>query len=69
MQLRILLAAMLVVSSAGLGSIAADAKVNDALQGAWMAESAERNAQAAEDLRGHQLTFAGDRFPFAPRGR
>ena len=69
MQLRILLAAMFVVSSAGLGSIAADAKVNDALQGTWVAESAERSGKAADDLRGHQLTFAGDRFTIRSKGK
>ena len=69
MHFRILLAAMIVVSSAGLGSIAAEAKVKDALQGTWVAESAERNAKAADDLRGHQLTFAGDRFTIRSKGK
>ena len=69
MQLRILLAAMFVVSSAGLGSIAAEAKVNGALQGTWVAESAERSGKAADDLRGHQLTFAGDRFTIRSKGK
>jgi uncharacterized protein (TIGR03067 family) len=62
MRFRILLAVMIIVSSAGPGSDVADAKVKDALQGTWVAESAERSAQAADDLRGHQLSFAGDRF-------
>ena len=69
MHFRILLAAMFVVSSAGLGSIAAEAKAKDALQGTWVAESADRNAKAADDLRGHQLTFAVTDSPFAPRAR
>ena len=69
MHFRILLAAMIVVSSAGPGIIAAEAKVKDALQGTWVAESAERNGQAADDLRGHQLTFAGDRFTIRSKGK
>jgi uncharacterized protein (TIGR03067 family) len=69
MHFRILLAAMIIVSSAGPGISAAEAKVNDALQGRWVAESAERNAQTAEDLRGHQLTFAGDRFTIRSKGK
>ena len=69
MRFRILLVAMFILSSAGLGSIVADAKVNDALQGTWVAESAERNAKAADDLRGHQLTFAGDRFTIRSKGK
>ena len=69
MHFRTLLPAMIVVSSAGLGSIAAEAKVKDALQGTWVAESAERNAKPADDLRGHQLTFAGDRFTIRSKGK
>ncbi len=69
MRFRILLAAMIVVSSAGPGSRAADAKVEDALQGTWVAESSQRSGQAADDLRGHQLTFAGDRFTIRSKGK
>jgi uncharacterized protein (TIGR03067 family) len=69
MQFRILLALLIVASSAGPGSIAADAKAKDALQGTWVAESAQRSAQAADDLRGHQLTFAGDRFTIRSKGQ
>jgi uncharacterized protein (TIGR03067 family) len=69
MRFRILLAAMIVASSAGPGSGAADAKVKDALQGTWVAESAERSGQAADDLRGHQLTFVGDRFTIRSKGK
>jgi uncharacterized protein (TIGR03067 family) len=32
------------------------------LQGAWTATGAERDGKAAEDLLGHQLSFAGNRF-------
>jgi len=69
MRCRILLAAMIVASSAGPGSDAADAKVKDAVQGTWVAESSERSAHAADDLRGHQLTFAGDRFTIRSKGK
>jgi uncharacterized protein (TIGR03067 family) len=69
MQFRVLLAAIFFVSSAGFGSIAAEAKVKDALQGTWVAESAERNGRATDDLRGHQLTFAGDRFTIRSKGK
>ena len=48
MRFRILLAAMIVVSSAGPGSNAADAKVTDALQGTWVAEASERSRQVAD---------------------
>jgi len=44
MRCRILLAAMIVASSAGPGSDAADAKVKDAVQGTWVAESSARSA-------------------------
>ncbi|HEX6774404.1 MAG TPA: TIGR03067 domain-containing protein [Methylomirabilota bacterium] len=34
-----------------------------------VAESAQRNAKAADDLRGHQLTFAGHRFTIRSKGK
>jgi uncharacterized protein (TIGR03067 family) len=69
MRFRILLATLIVASSAGPGGSAADGKAKDALQGAWVAEWAQRNAQAADDLRGHQLTFGGDRFTIRSKGK
>jgi uncharacterized protein (TIGR03067 family) len=69
MRIRILLAAMIVVASAGPGSGAADAKAKDALQETWVAESSERSGQAADDLQGHQLTFAGERFTTRSKGK
>ena len=32
------------------------------LQGAWTATKAERDGQAADDVVGHRLSFAGNRF-------
>ena len=69
MRFRILLATMIVLSAAGSVSTTADAKVKDALQGNWAAVSAERSAQPADDLKGHQLTFAGDRFTIRSKGK
>jgi uncharacterized protein (TIGR03067 family) len=32
------------------------------LQGAWIATKAERDGKAADDVAGHRLSFAGNRF-------
>lgn len=40
----------------------ADEKAKDALKGSWKAVRAERNGKPAPDLKGHELTFAGNRF-------
>jgi uncharacterized protein (TIGR03067 family) len=69
MRIRILLAAMIVVASAGPGSGTTDAKGKDALQGTWVAESSERSGEAADDLQGHLLTFAGERFTIRSKGK
>lgn len=52
---RALLAALLFASMA----TAAD---DDALVGRWTVVAAERNGQAADDVKGHVLTLAGNRF-------
>jgi len=69
MGFRIMLATMIVLSAAGPVSTTADARANDALQGTWAAVSAERSAQPADDLKGHQLTFSGDRFTIRSKGK
>src|SRR5271166_991012 len=51
-------ALVLLVASHG---IAAD-KPDEALQGTWVIVSVQRNGKAAEDIIGHQLAFAGDKF-------
>jgi uncharacterized protein (TIGR03067 family) len=62
MRLRFLMAVIAVGLAAGASSAAADAKDMDSLRGTWTAVSAERNGGAADDLKGHQLTFSGNRF-------
>src|SRR5262249_20540461 len=37
------------------------------LQGTWTATKAERDGKAAEDVVGHRLTFAGNRFQVRSR--
>jgi uncharacterized protein (TIGR03067 family) len=39
------------------------------LQGVWVAASAERSGAAADDLKGHRLTFSGDRFAIRFNGK
>jgi len=49
--------------------VAADAGDAQRLSGAWIAVSTERNGAAADDLKGHQLTFSGDRFTIRSKGK
>ena len=58
---------MLVILAAAASGVDADDK--DSLQGAWTAVSAERNGRAAEDVKRHELTFAGDRFTIRSKGK
>jgi uncharacterized protein (TIGR03067 family) len=44
------------------GDEAANKKASETLQGTWAIVSAERNGKAADDIKGHQLSFAGDKF-------
>jgi uncharacterized protein (TIGR03067 family) len=37
------------------------------LQGSWVVVSAQRDGKAADDLKGHQLTLAGDKFVIKSR--
>jgi len=37
-------------------------KDTDTLQGTWLATAAERDGKAADDVKGHVLTFKGDKF-------
>ena len=50
----------------GIGLVLASALPGGAaemdLQGTWTATKAERDGMAAEDVVGHRLSFAGDRF-------
>ncbi len=47
---------------AGTQNAEAAGKEKLALQGTWVAVKAEQNGKPAEDIVGHWLTFAGDRF-------
>jgi uncharacterized protein (TIGR03067 family) len=61
-QFPLTLTAGLVLAAAAPGDDAANKKVGEALQGTWAVVSAERNGKAANDVKGHQLSFAGDNF-------
>jgi uncharacterized protein (TIGR03067 family) len=37
------------------------------LQGSWVVVSAQRDGKPADDLKGHQLTFSGDKFVIKSR--
>jgi uncharacterized protein (TIGR03067 family) len=55
------LAAALAVLGANLFA-SGDEKSKDALTGSWKAIAAERSGKPAPDLKGHELTFTGNRF-------
>jgi uncharacterized protein (TIGR03067 family) len=61
-QFLLTLTAGLALAAAAPGDDAANKKVGEALQGTWTVVSAERNGKAANDVKGHQLIFAGDNF-------
>jgi len=69
MRLRVPMAVIAVSLAAGLTSAAADTEDARRLQGVWIAVSAERNGRAADDLKGHRLTFQGDRFTIRSNGK
>ncbi|MBY0527763.1 MAG: TIGR03067 domain-containing protein [Gemmataceae bacterium] len=60
MKSTLLTAFLLVCGATAL--LADDKKELEKLQGVWVASTAERNGKAADDLKGHQLTFTGDKF-------
>jgi len=54
-----------------LGLVLACAHPVDAqktLEGTWTATKAERDGKAADDVVGHRLSFAGDRFQIQSKG-
>jgi uncharacterized protein (TIGR03067 family) len=69
MRLGFLMAVMVVSLAASASDATADTKDAEHLQGAWTAVSAERNGRVAEDIKGHELTFAGDRFTIRSKGK
>ncbi len=69
MRLRFLMAVITVGLAAGASSAAADANDAQRLRGVWIAVSAERNGGPADDLKGHQLTFSGNRFTIRSKGK
>ena len=68
MQLRLLMVVIAVGLGAGASKTAAEPNDAQRLQGVWIAVSAERNGAAADDLKGHRLTFSGDRFTIRSKG-
>lgn len=69
MRLRLLVAGITVGCAASVAPVTADAGDAQRLSGVWIAASAERNGMAADDLKGHQLTFSGDRFTIRSKGK
>jgi uncharacterized protein (TIGR03067 family) len=69
MRLRFLMAVIVLVLGAGASKAASGADGEKSLQGVWIAASAERNGAAADDLKGHRLTFTGDRFVIRAKGK
>ena len=67
MRLRFVMLVM--IASLAASAPGADAQEKGGLLGTWVAVSAERNGRAAEDLKGHELTFAGDRFTIRSKGK
>lgn len=68
MRLRFLVTLMAAGLVAGVSG-AAGADDVKGLQGVWIAVSAERSGAAAGDLKGHRLTFSGDRFTIRFNGK
>jgi uncharacterized protein (TIGR03067 family) len=67
MRLRFVMLVM--IASLAASAPGADAQEKGGLLGTWVAVSAERNGRAAEDLKGHELTFAGDRLTIRSKGK
>ena len=55
--------------AAAVAPEAAEAGDAQRLSGVWVAVSAERNGAPADDLKGHRLTFSGDRFTIRSKGK
>jgi uncharacterized protein (TIGR03067 family) len=57
------------ILGAGLGPALAQPaeEARQKLQGTWSATRAERDGKGADDVVGHQLSFAGDRFQIRSR--
>lgn len=64
--LMLVIVASLAASSPGTAD---DTKDADGLRGTWTAVSAQRNGAPADDIKGHRLTFAGDRFSIRSKGK
>ena len=69
MRRGIMAAVLGVLLAAGAPGDAADAKKPGGLRGSWTAMSAERNGVPADDIKGHRLTFSGDRFTIRSKGK
>ena len=69
MRVGFLVTVMGVLLAAGDPGEAADTKSAGGLRGTWTAVSAERNGARADDLKGHRLTFTGDRFTIRSKGK
>jgi uncharacterized protein (TIGR03067 family) len=69
MRVGFLVTVVGVLLAAGAPGEAADSKSAGGLRGTWTAVSAERNGAPADDLKGHRLTFTGDRFTIRSKGK
>jgi uncharacterized protein (TIGR03067 family) len=69
MRLRFLMAVIVLVLRAGASDAASGADGEKSLQGVWIAASGERNGAPADDLKGHRLTFTGNRFVIRAKGK
>jgi uncharacterized protein (TIGR03067 family) len=63
-----LLAASLILATA-ISAEDTRAREREKLQGDWTAVKAEQNGKPDESVRGHQLTFKGDRFTIRSKGK
>jgi uncharacterized protein (TIGR03067 family) len=69
MRLGFLATVMAVLLAAGAPGEAADANKKAGLHGTWTAVAADRNGAPADDIKGHRLTFTGDRFTIRSKGK
>ena len=69
MRLRFLMAVIVLGLGAGASDAASGADGEKSLQGVWIAAAGERNGAAAGDLKGHRLTFSGNRFVIRAKGK
>lgn len=68
-MLRGLVATLLLLGAMFQATAAEVAPERARLEGAWTAVEAQRNGAAADDLVGHRLEFAGERFRISAQGR